>query len=131
MIKNKFIRAFTLIELMAVIGIVAILLAITTPLMGVYIDRANKINVITQSRDVVKYYISSNIELSGDIKLGDLVNNGVFSDYEGRLEYLQEDIVINTLLSISRDQDALNKIRLKDRKIVEWTGENPYKKSEE
>lgn len=131
MIKKKLKRGFTLIELMSGIGIVAILLAITTPLMGGYIDRANKINVITQSRDVVKYSISSNIELSGDIKLGDLVNNGVFSDYEGRLEYLQEDIVINTLLSISRDQDALNKIKLKDRKIVEWNGENPYKKNEE
>lgn len=131
MIKRRLKRGFTLIELMAVIGIVAVLLVITTPLMNGYIDRANKINVITQSRDVVQYSICSNIEVSDDIKLGDLVNNGVFSDYKGRLEYLQEDIVINTLLSISRDQDALNKIKLKDRKIVEWTGENPYKKSEE
>ena len=99
--------------------------------MSGYIIRANKVNVITQSKDVVQYAISSNIDVSSDIKLGDLVSNRVFSDYEGRLDYLQDDIVINTLLTISSDQDALNKIRLKDRKIVEWTGENPYKKSEE
>ncbi len=129
--KNKFKEGLSLIELMAVIGIVAILLAITTPIMSGYIIRANKVNVITQSKDVVQYAISSNIDVSSDIKLGDLVSNRVFSDYEGRLDYLQDDIVINTLLTISSDQDALNKIRLKDRKIVEWTGENPYKKSEE
>ena len=129
--KNKFKEGLSLIELMAVIGIVAILLAITTPIMSGYIIRANKVNVITQSKDVVQYAISSNIDVSSDIKLGDLVSNRVFSDYEGRLDYLQDDIVINTLLTISSDQDALNKIRLKYRKIVEWTGENPYKKSEE
>lgn len=36
-----------------------------------------------------------------------------------------------TLQSISKYQDALNKIKLKDRKIVEWIGKNPYKKSDE
>lgn len=131
MIRKKYKKGFTLIELMAVVGIVAILLVITTPLMNGYIDSANKINVITQSRDVVQYSVSSNVDIGSDIKLSDLIDNNVFSDYEGRLDYLQDDISINTLLAISSDQDALNKIRIKDRKIVEWVGENPYKKSDE
>ena len=131
MIKNKFKRGFTLIELMSVVGIVAILLVIATPLINGYIDRAYKINVITQSRNVVQYCVSSNLDVESSIKLSELVNNGVFSDYEGELDYLQDDIDINTLLAISSDQDALNKIKLKDRKIVEWTGENSYRKSEE
>ena len=131
MIKNKFKRGFTLIELMSVVGIVAILLVIATPLINGYIDRAYKVNVITQSRNVVQYCVSSNLDVESSIKLSELVNNGVFSDYEGELDYLQDDIDINTLLAISSDQDALNKIKLKDRKIVEWTGENSYRKSEE
>ena len=131
MIKNKFKRGFTLIELMSVVGIVAILLVITVPLINGYIDRAYKINVITQSRNVVQYCVSSNVDVESSIKLNKLVNNGMLSDYEGKLDYLQDDIDINTLLAISSDQDALNKIKLKDRKIVEWIGENSYRKSEE
>ena len=131
MIRNKFKNGFTLIELMAVVGIVAILLVIATPLINGYIDRAYKINVITQSRNVVQYCVSSNVDVESSIKLSELVNNGMLSDYEGKLDYLQDDIYINTLLAIGSDQDALNKIKLKDRKIVEWIGENSYRKSEE
>lgn len=131
MIINKYKKGFTLIELISVIGIIAILAVVIFPSVSRYMDRANKINVITQSRDVVHYYISSNIDVENDIKLSDLVDNNIFSDYEGKLDYLQDDISINTLLAISSDQDALNKIRIKDRKIVEWIGENPYKKSDE
>lgn len=131
MISKRLKRGFTLIELMTVIGIVAILLGVTTPLMSGYIDRAHKVNIIIQSRNVIQYYISSNLDAINSIKLRDLVNNGILDDYEGKLDYLQDDIAINTLLSISSDQDAINKIKLKDKKIVEWIGENPYKKSEE
>ena len=131
MIRNKYRKGFTLIELIAVFGIVVILLVITIPLMNGYIDRAKKIGVITQSRDVVRLAISSNLNVGSSIKLIELVDSGVFSKYEGKIDYLQDDIMINTLLAISTDQDAINKIKLKDRKIVEWTGENPYKKIEE
>lgn len=130
MTRNKYRKGFTLIELIAVFGIVAILLVITTPLMNGYIDRAKKIGVITQSRDVVRLAISSNLNVRSSIKLIELVDNGVFSEYEGKIDYLQDDIMINTLLAISTDQDAINKIKIKDRKIVEWIGENPYKKSD-
>ena len=131
MIKNKFKKGFTLIELMTVISIVAILAAIIFPGINGYIDRAHKVNVITQARNVIQYCISSNVHVGSNIKLGELVDNNIFLDYEGKLDYLQDDIDINTLLSISSDQDALSKIKLKDRKIVEWTGENSYRKSEE
>ena len=131
MIRNKFKNGFTLIELMSVVGIVAILLVITVPLINGYIDRAYKINVITQSRNVVQYCVSSNVDVESSIKLSKLVDDGMLSDYEGKLDYLQDDIYINTLLAIGSDQDALNKIKLKDRKIVEWIGENSYRKSEE
>lgn len=131
MIIEKYTKGFTLIELITVVGIVAILLVITTPLMNGYIDRANKVNVITQARDIVQYSIASNVDIGSDSKLGNLADNNVFSDYEGRFNYLQDDICINTLLAISTDQDALNKIRIKNKKIVEWTGENPYKKSDQ
>lgn len=130
MTRNKYRKGFTLIELIAVFGIVAILLVITTPLMNGYIDRAKKIGVITQSRDVVRLAISSNLNVRSSIKLIELVDNGVFSEYEGKIDYLQDDIMINTLLAISTDQDAINKIKIKDRKIVEWIGENPNKKSD-
>ncbi|MBM6860585.1 prepilin-type N-terminal cleavage/methylation domain-containing protein, partial [Clostridium saudiense] len=42
MIRKKYKKGFTLIELMAGVGIVAILLVITVPLMNGYIDRAYK-----------------------------------------------------------------------------------------
>ena len=131
MIEKKFKLGFTLIELMTVISIVAILAAIIFPGINGYIDRAHKVNVITQARNVIQYCISSNVHVGSNIKLGELVDNNIFLDYEGKLDYLQDDIDINTLLAISSDQDALNKIKLKDRKIVEWTGENSYRKSEE
>ena len=131
MIKNKFKRGFTLIELMTVISIVAILIVLIFPGVNGYMDRAYKINVITQSRNVVQYCVSSNVDVESSIKLSKLVDDGMLSDYEGKLDYLQDDIYINTLLSISSDQDALSKIKLKDRKIVEWIGENSYRKSEE
>ena len=130
MIEKKFKLGFTLIELMTVISIVAILAAIIFPGINGYIDRAHKVNVITQARNVIQYCISSNVHVGSNIKLGELVDNNIFLDYEGKLDYLQDDIDINTLLAISSDQDALNKIKLKDRKIVEWTGENSYRKSE-
>lgn len=116
---------------MAVVGIVAILLVIVISLINGYIDRAYKINVITQSRNVVQYCVFSNVDVESSIKLSELVDDGMLSDYEGKLDYLQDDIDINTLLAISSDQDAINKIKLKDRKIVEWIGENSYRKSEE
>ncbi len=71
----------------------------------------------------------SNLNVGSSIKLIELVDSGVFSKYEGKIYYLQDDIMINTLLAISTDQDAINKIIIENKKIVEWIGENPYKKS--
>lgn len=129
MIIKKYKKGFTLIELMAVVGIVVMLLAITTPLMNGYINRANKVSVITQSRDVIHLAVSSNIDINSNIKLDELIEKNMFQDYEGDLEYLQDDIEVCTLKSITLDENAINKIIIENKKIVEWIGENPYKKS--
>ena len=50
---NKKKKGFTLIELMAVIAIVAILAAVLVPTVSGYITRAKKTAVITQARSVV------------------------------------------------------------------------------
>lgn len=129
MIIKKYKKGFTLIELMAVVGIVVMLLAITTPLMNGYINRANKVSVITQSRDVIHLAVSSNIDINSNIKLDELIEKNMFQDYKGDLEYLQDDIEVCTLKSITLDENAINKIIIENKKIVEWIGENPYKKS--
>ena len=50
---NKKKKGFTLIELMAVIAIVAILAAVLVPTVSGYITRAKKTAVITQCRTVI------------------------------------------------------------------------------
>ena len=50
---NKKKKGFTLIELMAVIAIIAILAAVLVPTVSGYITRAKKTAVITQARSVV------------------------------------------------------------------------------
>lgn len=51
--KQKKKKGFTLIELMAVIAIVAILAAVLVPTVSGYINRAKKTAIITQIRTVV------------------------------------------------------------------------------
>lgn len=62
------------------------------------------------------------------IYLSELKNNNVFNDYDGNLDTLQYDIKYETLRAISKDENALNKIKIQYSTIIEWTGENPYKK---
>ena len=121
-------RGFTLIELMSVIAILAILSIVVFSSVGGYIDRAKKLNVVVQSRNVVEHATSSGINPDSNIKLSELKNNNVFSDYDGKLDTLQDDIQYATLRAISKDEDALNKIKIQYNKIIEWNGENPYKK---
>ena len=83
---------------------------------------------MVQSRNVVEYATSVGIHPDSKIKLSELKNNNLFSDYDGKLDTLQDDIQYATLRAISRDENALNKIKIQYSKIIEWTGENPYKK---
>ena len=128
MVNSKKKRGFTLIELMSVIAIIAILLVVLWSTVEGYINRSKKLNVVVQSRNVVEYATSVGIDSDSKIKLSELKNNNVFSDYDGEIDSLQDDIQYATLRAISKDENALNKIKIQYRKIIEWTGENPYKK---
>ena len=121
-------RGFTLIELMSVIAIIAILSVMLWSTVEGYINRSKKLNVVVQSRNVVEYATSVGINPDSNIELSELKNNNVFSDYDGKLDTLQDDIQYAILRAISKDENALNKIKIQYRKIIEWTGENPYKK---
>ena len=126
-IKNKK-KAFTIIELMAVISIIAILSAVLVPTVSGYINITKKTNIIVQSRNVVYHVLSSGEVINMDIELKELINNGFLQDYEGLHDLLQQDITYKSLKSIVADQEAVNKINIENGKIIEWTGENPYKK---
>ena len=126
-IKNKK-KAFTLIELMSVIAIIVILAAVLVPTVSGYINRTKKTNIIVQSRNVVYHVLSSGEVINMDIELKELINNGFLQDYEGLHDLLQQDITYKSLKSIVADQEAVNKINIVNGKIIEWTGENPYKK---
>ena len=121
-------RAFTIIELMAVIAIIAILAAVLVPTISGYINRTKKTNIVVQSRNVVYHILSSGEVINMDIELKELINNGFLQDYEGLHDLLQQDITYKSLKSIVADQEAINKIKIENGKIIEWTGENPYKK---
>lgn len=83
---------------------------------------------MVQSRNVIEYATSVGINPDSNIELSELKNNNVFSDYDGEIDSLQDDIQYATLRAISKDENALNKIKIQYSKIIEWTGENPYKK---
>lgn len=121
-------QAFTLIELMSVIGIVVILVAVLIPTVLGYINRPKKLNVVIQSRNIVNFAVSNGIDATSNVKLSELVSFGTLNDYEGSIESLQDDIRYATLRSITKDENAINKIKIENGKIIEWTGENPYKK---
>ena len=126
--KNIKKRGFTIVELMAVISIIAVLIIILGPTRTGYVNISKKLNIVIQARNAIEYAVSVGISPENNIKLIDLKNNNVFIDYERSLDCLQDDIQYSTLRSISRDQEAVNKIKIENGKIIEWTGENPYKK---
>ena len=126
-VRNKK-KAFTIIELMSVIAIIVILAAVLVPTVSGYINRTKKTNIIVQSRNVVYHVLSSGEVINMDIELKELINNGCLQDYEGLHDLLQQDITYKSLKSIVADQEAVNKINIENGKIIEWTGENPYKK---
>ena len=121
-------RAFTIIELMAVIAIIAILAAVLVPTVSGYINRTKKSNIVVQSRNVLYYILSSGEHIDNNSKLKELIDKGLLDDYEGKYDLLQSDIEYKSIKSIVADQEAVNKIKIENGKIIEWTGENPYKK---
>ena len=126
-IKNNK-KGFTLIELMAVIAIIAILAAVLVPTVSGYINMTKKSNIVVQSRNVLYYILSSGEHIDNNSKLKELIDKGLLDDYEGKYDLLQSDIEYKSIKSIVADQEAVNKIKIENGKIIEWTGENPYKK---
>ena len=126
--KMKKKKGFTLIELMAVIAIIAILAAVLVPTVSGYINRTKKSNIVVQSRNVLYYILSSGEHIDNNSKLKELIDKGLLDDYEGKYDLLQSDIEYKSIKSIVADQEAVNKIKIENGKIIEWTGENPYKK---
>ncbi|WP_196048841.1 type IV pilin protein [Clostridium saudiense] len=126
-VRNKK-KAFTIIELMAVIAIIAILSAVLVPTVSGYINRTKKSNIVVQSRNVLYYILSSGEHIDNNSKLKELIDKGLLDDYEGKYDLLQSDIEYKSIKSIVADQEAVNKIKIENGKIIEWTGENPYKK---
>ena len=126
-VRNKK-KAFTIIELMAVIAIIAILSAVLVATVSGYINRTKKSNIVVQSRNVLYYILSSGEHIDNNSKLKELIDKGLLDDYEGKYDLLQSDIEYKSIKSIVADQEAVNKIKIENGKIIEWTGENPYKK---
>ena len=113
---------------MAVISIIAILSAVLVPTVSGYINRTKKSNIVVQSRNVLYYILSSGEHIDNNSKLKELIDKGLLDDYEGKYDLLQSDIEYKSIKSIVADQEAVNKIKIENGKIIEWTGENPYKK---
>lgn len=57
-------RAFTLIELVVVIAIIAVLAATFTPKLSGYIDEAKKVGALDQAKRVLTAYESINLKLN-------------------------------------------------------------------
>lgn len=54
--KNKKCKGFTLIELVAVMAIIAVLAAAFVPKISGYMDEAKKVSVLTEAKNVVTAY---------------------------------------------------------------------------
>ncbi|WP_195953485.1 hypothetical protein [Clostridium saudiense] len=113
---------------MAIIGIVCVIIVLLTPTVSGYINRSKKLNIIIQARNIVEYCVSLGINPDDTIKLKELKENNWFKEYSGKIDALQDDINYATLRAISKEDDAIKKIEVDNWEIIEWTGENPYKK---
>lgn len=126
-IKKK--KGFTLIELMAVIAIVAILAAVLVPTVSGYIERSKKTALITQIRTVVNSIeVFNSTAITGKVEDGDTISKilpiNTNKGFEGgkvefiNQEFLSEDdvsklnvsLTYKQLSTINKDQDAMNGI---------------------
>ena len=115
-------KGFTLIELMAVIAIIAILAAVLVPTVSGYITRSKKTAVITQVRTIVNavesYNATSTSGINDNDQLGSptgidtaakkLVNAELIA--AGDINKLNTSVTIGMYKRINADSDALNKI---------------------
>ena len=133
---NKKKKGFTLIELMAVIAIVAILAAVLVPTVSGYITRSKKTAVVTQVRTIVNAVESYNITASepiGNTYQWNLTDKKIKTTLSGtgllddtKITSLHDDVPYSTLKSINEDTDSINKITIVDGKLTGWSGANTY-----
>lgn len=86
-------RGFTLVELMAVVEIIAILAVVLVPTVSGYIKRAKKTDVISQTRIAVNAVKNSNALGTGDYYIEEdaeccIVKDLIDSDNDEELEIL-------------------------------------------
>ncbi|MBM6837289.1 type II secretion system protein, partial [Clostridium saudiense] len=126
---NKKKKGFTLIELMAVIAIVAILAAVLVPTVNGYITRSKKTAIVTQARTIMNAIETYNITGGAiiDYKSADaektvnalFASGGEFADEELVKKEDVKKILKATLdevktINENKTQDILNKIKLAD-----------------
>lgn len=74
-IKKVTNKAFTLIEIIAVITIIAILMSITIPSINKYIDRANETKILSIVSNLNNNLIFMQSENSKEISITDVIDN--------------------------------------------------------
>lgn len=116
-------KGFTLIELMAVIAIIAILAAVLVPTVSGYITRSKKTAIITQVRNAVGAMETFNITAPNETDKYTLTNNenveiGDLPSLIGS-DLLEinaikniEEMTVKEAFMINSDQNSLNKIVL-------------------
>ena len=111
-------KGFTLIELMAVIAIIAILAAVLVPTVSGYITRSKKTAVITQVSNVITAIETHNVTASTAISseattkisaLSSIISPDLLDS--SNVTKVQE-MTVKQAYALNKDADAINKIVL-------------------
>ena len=109
-------KGFTLIELMAVVAIIAILAAVLVPTVSGYITRSKKTAVITQVREAVNAIEIYNTTAKTPIADSETVSTAVGKLSEDikpkNIGKLGGAMTVETAKKINKDQDAVGKIKI-------------------
>lgn len=116
-------KGFTLIELMAVIAIIAILAAVLVPTVSGYIDRSKKTALIAEIRSAVNAVETYNVTAIDKIPTTETVGELVAADsvlvkqellLTSDLSKLNSGLTVDKMKVINSDEEALNSIFKKD-----------------
>lgn len=129
--QNKKKKGFTLIELMAVIAIIAVLAAVLVPTVNGYITRSKKTAVITQARAVMNaietYDLSATVKIGDNETLASLANST--TGKLGKDNFLTEGDIdklgsakVWVIKAINTDPEAPNKITLSGDTLTAYDG---------